>query len=119
MEPPERGGRRETPRTASGKLPRAPTVVASGALKAKEETKSPVAWGNFLNQTLVMEGGLPSAFPKAGVGPTALRLWVCSIRGYGPVHLAAAGLLALLGALCQQVALSSHPRSQLSSPSTC
>lgn len=68
MEPPERGGKRETPRTASGKLPRAPTVVASGALKAKEETKSPVAYSNFLNQTLVMEGRLPSAFPKARVG---------------------------------------------------
>lgn len=91
MEPPERGGQRETPRAASGKLPRAPTVVASGALKAKEETKPPVEWGNFLNQTLVVEGRLPSAFPKAGVGllpwgygPATLGLWACSIRSYGP-----------------------------------
>lgn len=47
MEPWDRGGKRETPQATSGHVPRAPTMVASGAMKAKEKTKPPVEWDRF------------------------------------------------------------------------
>lgn len=68
MEPWDRGGKRETPQATSGHVPRAPTMVASGAMKAKEKTKPPVEWDRFLRQTLKTEGRLPSAFPIDSVG---------------------------------------------------